>query len=192
VKFRRAKNLVAVWLFALFLNAFSIAVVAEIPDRPAELVYCPLTKRLQPVKARKKEVWKNPLENICADESEKNLLAAEIFGTHLLKTNFLDEEKFEGLVFDFFRKGAAALAQLPKSPGFPQKNSVKTFSIAFGFSQTDEIRFIWKLSAENFSFAQNGRPPNPVSVKLFEFQNSSAESKKLPRRSAPRAPPFLA
>lgn len=180
-----------VWLFALFLSAFSGVILAEIPNRSAELVYCPLTKKLQPVKARKKEVWQNPLENICAAESEKTSFAAEVLGKNLLKTNFLDERRFEDLVFDFFQKGPAALAGLPPLPGFPQKNSVKTFSAAPGFSSPNETRFAWKLCAENFSFAQNGRPPNAVSANLFEFQ-IPRQPAKISRRIAPRAPPFSA
>ena len=80
MNFRAAKNLTAIWLFALFLNAFSTALFADSPRRLAETVYCPLTKKLQPVKPQKKELRKNPLEEVCADEKDKKTLARELFG----------------------------------------------------------------------------------------------------------------
>jgi hypothetical protein len=188
VKFRKPKNLTAVWLFALFLNAFSIALFAETPRPPAETVYCPLTKKLQPVKSQKKEVWQNPLENICADESEKKSFSDEFFGQNLLKTNSLDEKQFENLAFDFFQKGNAAFANLPQSPDFPHKNSVKSFSTVAVFTETDKTQLVWKLQTEKIDFAQNPRPPNSVATNLFEPQ-TSRRLEKISRRIAPRAPP---
>jgi hypothetical protein len=189
VKFRRLKNLTAVWLFALLLNAFSIVLFAETPRHPAEIVYCPLTKKLQPVKVQKKEVWQNPLENICADEMEKTSFSDELFSKNLLKTNSLDEKQFENLAFDFFQKGNAAFANLPQFPDFPHKNSVKNFSVTLGFGKTNETQFVWKSPTEKYNFALNPRPPNSVSANLFE-PRISRELEKISRRIAPRAPPF--
>lgn len=189
MKFRGTKNLTAVWLFVLFLNAFSTALFADSPRRPAETVYCPLTKKLQPVKAQKKELRKNPLEEVCADEKDKKSLAGELFGRNLPRTNFLDEKQFENVVFDFFQKGRAAFANLPQFPDSPRKHSIKTFSAAIGFSKTDEMRFVRTLQAENFNFASNPRPPNAAPVNLFESQNFHA-SEIISRQISPRAPPF--
>jgi hypothetical protein len=189
VKFRAKKNLLAIWLFALFLSAFSIALFAETPRNSVETVYCPLTKKLQPVKAQKKEDWQNPLENICADEKEKKSFADELFRQNLLKTASLDEKQFENLVFDFFQKGKAAFAGLPQFPDSPQKNSVKTFSAVIGFGKTDETQFVWKSNTDDFSFASNPRPPNCVSANLFKAQ-TSRKLEKISHRIAPRAPPF--
>lgn len=189
MKFRAAKNLTAVWLFALFLNAFSTALFADSPPRPAETVYCPLTKKLQPVKAQKKELRKNPLEEVCADEKDKNSFAGELFGKNLLRTNFLDEKQFETIVFDFFQKGRAAFANLPRLPDSPRRNSVKTFFAVIGFGKTDDARFVWALQPEKFHFAANPRPPNAAAANLFESRNFH-KSEKISRNISPRAPPF--
>lgn len=190
MKFRAAKNLTAVWLFALFLNAFSTALFADSSRRSAETVYCPLTKKLQLVKARKKELRKNPLEEVCADEKDKNSFANELFGKNLLRANLLDAKQFENLVFDFFQKGNFAFANLPRFPNAPRKNSVKTFSAVIGFGKTDDTRFVWKSQPENFNFAANPRPPTFVPANLFESRNFHA-LEIISRKISPRAPPFL-
>ena len=189
MKFRGTKNLTAVWLFALFLNAFSTALFADSPPRSPDTVYCPLTKKLQPVKAQKKELRQNPLEEVCADEKDKKSLARELFGKNLLRINALDEKQFENLVFDFFQKGQAAFTKLPQFPDSPRRNLLTTFSAVVGFSKTTETSFVWKSQAENFNFASNPRPPDAVTVNLFESRNFHA-LEKISQQISPRAPPF--
>lgn len=189
MKFCTTKFFAAIWFFALFLNAFSIVLFAATPNIPAEKVYCPLTGKLQPVKASKKEVRKNPLDEICADDREKELFANEFFRQNLLKMNFSEENKFENLVFDFFQKGSAAFANLPSFPDSPHKDSFKGFSAAAAFGKKEKTQFVWKTQTGKFSFAQNPRPPNAVSANLYKPQVFS-KLEKISRRTAPRAPPF--
>ena len=190
MKFFRVKDLTAIWFFALILNAFSIAIFAEAPKSSAAgLVYCPLTKKLQPVKAAKKETRQNPLEEICADERDKKSFSDELFSANLLNKPRLDDKQFENLVFDFFQKGKSAFAGIPQFPDFPHKDSIKASSVVIAFNKTNETEFVWKLNPEGFSFAQNSRPPNAVSASLFEPQNFR-KLEKISRRIAPRAPPF--
>ena len=189
MKFCRIKFLTAIWLFALFLNAFSIAIFAEAPKKLAEMVYCPLTKKLQPVKAVKKETRKNPLGEICADGRDKKSFSDELFSASGLKMAALGEKQFENLVFDFFQKGKSAFAGVPQFPDLPHKNSIKPFSAVVAFGQTDEKQFIWKSRAERFSFALIPRPPNTVAANFFEPQNFR-ELNKISRQITPRAPPF--
>jgi hypothetical protein len=188
VKFCKPKIFTAIWFFALFLNALSAALLAAPPSNPAETVYCPLTRKLQPVKATKKEVRQNPLAEICADERDKKSFADELFRQNRLKTNFADEKHFEDLVFDFFQKGKSAFAGLPQFPDSPQKDSVKVSYVALSFGKISETKVVWKSPTENLSFAQNPRPPNPVSANFFESQNSPS-LEIISRRIAPRAPP---
>jgi hypothetical protein len=189
VKFCTTKNLTAFWLFALFFNAFSAALFAETPKRAAETVFCPLTKKFQPVKAPKPDFYKNPLANICADEKDKKSFSDEISGVNALKTRFLDEKQFESLVFEYFKIGKTAFANLPDFPDFPHRNLIKTSFLVNGFNKTNETRVLLKLKAEDFSFAQNPRPPNTVSVK-FSARQKIRKQEKISRRIAPRAPPF--
>jgi len=178
---------VPVWLVALFLNAFSLGLCAAVPKASTETVYCPLTKKLQPVKAARPS--KNPLKNICTAENEKTSFFNGLLGANLAKTNFLDEKQFETLVFDFFQKGKAAFSNLPPLPEAPRKNSVKAFSAIAGFGKNHETEFVWKLHAEDFSFAFKSRPPNRFSADLFSPSNFRP-LEKISRRIAPRAPPF--
>lgn len=189
MKFRTTKIFTAIWFFALFLNVFSIALFAASPNNSAETVYCPLTKKLQPVKAPKKEPSQNPLEEVCAADKNKKSFVNEIFGKNLLRANFLDKKQFENLVFDFFQKGKSAFANLPQFPDSPRKDSVKPSSTVIGFGKNDETRFVWKTQIENFNFAQNPRPPNAISTHLFESQNFR-KLELISRRISPRAPPF--
>lgn len=178
------------WLFALFLNAFSFGSFAAVSESSAELVYCPLTKRLQPVKAPQRQIHKNPLDEICADNRTKNSFLNEIFSSkNLPSANHLNDREFENLVFDFSRTGKAAFKNLPLPADFPHQNLVKNFSAVAGFSKTDELKFVWKLSASDFSFAENPRPPTKVSTNFFNPQ-TFRELEKISRRRVPRAPPF--
>lgn len=190
MKFFRVKDLAAIWLFALLINAFSVAIFAEAPKNSvAGLVYCPLTKKFQPVKAEKKEIRQNPLEEICADERDKKTFSDELYSTNFLYKPRLDVKQFENLVFDFFQKGKSAFAGIPQFPRFPHKDSIKASAAVIVFSKTNETEFVWKSNTEGFSFAQNSRPPNAILANLFEPQNFR-KLEKISRRIAPRAPPF--
>lgn len=178
-----------VTLFALATSLFCLAFSPVDIDASNETVYCPLTKKLQPVKAPKKEPSQNPLEEVCAADKNKKSFVNEIFGKNLLRANFLDKKQFENLVFDFFQKGKSAFANLPQFPDSPRKDSVKPSSTVIGFGKNDETRFVWKTQIENFNFAQNPRPPNAISTHLFESQNFR-KLELISRRISPRAPPF--
>lgn len=181
------KFAIAVWFFALLLNAFSTpAFAATLKSSPAT-VYCPLTKKLQPVKIP--QARPNPLGEICANEKDKQLFTNEFFGVNRSKINFLSETQFENLVFDFFRKGESAFAGLPSLPDSPhQKSIVKSFLI-YAFGKINEYHFAFKTNDANFSFAQNPRPPNSRNSAKLDFQ-IARELRKISRRINPRSPPF--
>jgi len=189
VNSRTIKNSAAIVFFALVCNAFSVAIFAEKTENSAAFVYCPLTKKLQPVKAAQKETKKNPLTEICADEKYKKSFADEIFGANLAKTNSLDEKQFENLAFDFFQKGKASFKGLPAFPDAPRKNSAKSAAAFFISGRNETVKFAASLKNENFSYAQNPRPPNRFSADSSEPQ-TFPELEKISRRIAPRAPPF--
>jgi len=190
VKFCTTKIFTVIWFFALFLNVFSITLFAVSPNTSAEMVYCPLTKKLQPVKAPKKEFSQNPLEEVCAPEKNKKSFVDEVFGKNLLRVNLLDKKQFENLVFDFFQKGESAFANLPQFPDLPHKYSVKAFSTVIGFGKNDETRFVWKEQTENFNFAQHPRPPDFAPKGDFSVQ-IARELKNISRNINPRSPPFF-
>lgn len=176
--------------FVLIFNAFSIAIFAEKTQNFSAFVYCPLTKKLQPVKASQKETKKNPLAEICADESYKKHFTDEIFGANLVKTNSLDENRFENLAFDFFQKGKAAFKGLPSFPDAPRKNSAKSAYDFFTSCRNEKVKFAPSLKGEKFSFAQNPRPPNFSFTADFQSKKL-LKSEEISRRIAPRAPPFF-
>lgn len=179
------------WLLALLLNAFPFGLSAAAPKAPAELVYCPLTKRLQPVKAPPKNFRKNSLDDICAGKDTKNSFLNEIFSSrNLAAVNHLNDQEFEDLVLAFSRIGKAAFQNLPPPPDLPRQSALKASFAVAGFSRTGESKCIWKPNAASFSFAENPRPPTPAAASYFEPRNRR-ELETASRPGAPRAPPFF-
>ncbi len=154
------------------------------------MVYCPLTKKLQPVKPSKEIFRKNPFDEICASDDAKLLFSLEISAQTNFKFMSPDAQNFENLIFDYFQKGKSVFDNVPNLPNFPNKNLTKNFSSFAGFGSNYQKQFVWKLSGENFSFAQNPRPPNEIKTVSFGIL-LTYNLDKISRKIAPRAPPFL-
>ena len=122
-------------------------------------------------------------------KKDKKSFSDEISGVNALKTRFLDEKQFENLAFKYFKIGKTAFANLPDFPDFPPRNLIKVSFLTNGFNKTDETRLSFQRNAEDFSFAQNPRPPNAVSA-IFPERRNARQLEKISRRIAPRAPPF--
>ena len=154
------------------------------------MVYCPLTKKLQFVKPPKEVFKKNPLDEICASDNEKNLFSLEISAQASFIFTSIKEDNVENLVFNYFQKGKSAFNKLPDFPGFPDKTLAKNSNSFAGFGSNCQKQLVWKLSDENFSFAQNPRPPSELKTTSFEIL-LSYDLDKISQKIAPRAPPFL-
>ncbi len=152
------------------------------------MVYCPLTKKLQPVNLPKEILKKNSLDAFCASNDQKNRFSLEISKEINSGIFSLNEKQLENIVFDYFQNGKSAFGNLPKMPEFPHKNLAKNFNFAVNAGNNKENQFIWKLQSENFSFAQNPRPPDFAPKSVFSFQiirNLDGISRNINPRSPP-------
>lgn len=188
VKFGTRNNLTVVWLLALMLNAFSIAVLADEKEIPSGMVYCPLTKQLQPIKA--KEPRENPLFDFCANDERKDEFAAGYLTSGQAQTGELDRDDFEKLVFDFFKKGSEVFLGLPFKPELPNRKSVENLNASVPAGRTDGFRTNPATRTAEFSFDQNPRPPDSIS-RIYFSSVSLHSLKDVSRNINPRSPPAL-
>ncbi len=175
-------------LIAIFSGAFSLAFFKSENEISAEAVYCPLTKKLQPVNPPKEISRKNPLDAFCASGGQKDRFSLEISKEIHSDLSSLNEKQFEKLVFDYFQNGKTAFENLPKLPEFPHKNLAKNLNSAAGVGNKKENQFIWKIQTENFSFAQNPRPPDFAPKAVFSIR-ISRNLDGISRNINPRSPP---
>lgn len=190
LKFQMLKiNFVAViLLLAISSGAFSFAFFAPEKSSTAEMVYCPLTLRLQPINPPREISIGDSLNEICANESQKDRFASAILRSAKVEVSKLNQLTFENLVFDFWQKGKSAFDNLPNLPNLPEtflaKNSFSTLTVGNQF----ENQFVWKTT-EKFAFQLKPRPPTTRNSFVFEFQNVT-KLDQISRQIAPRAPPF--
>lgn len=171
-------------LIAVFSGAVSSAFYKSEKDNSEKFVYCPLTKKLQPVNPPKK----NLLNPICASDDQKDRFALEIFKEINSGFTSLNEKQFEKIVFDYFQNGKSAFGSLPKTPEFPHKNLAKNFDFGANAGNKKKQQFVPKIQNENFSFARNPRPPDLFESVEFEIQIVRA-LEEISQNIKPRSPP---
>lgn len=154
----------------------------------AEMVYCPLTKQLQPVHAIRKSSLKNPLNEICGSETEKNQFSNEVVKKISLGFSIASEKQFEDLVFDYFRAGKSAFNTTQHLPAPPENKLIKNSFSLTGFGNNFSSQIVWK-SEERFAFQLKPRPPTAVSQAHFEIALTKDLS-AISRNINPRSPPF--
>lgn len=184
----KTKNISALLLlFAFAANIFSFAFSTEKTDVSVETVYCPLTKKLQPVRPPEKIVRKISLDDFCAPKREKdNFLEAVFESPNLFSRN---EIEFENLAFDFFQNGKNAFKHLPALPNLPEQNPAKSFSSATGAGSFNNQFSFFVIKNERFGFSQKPRPPTFQATAKFDFQIVRRLEKISPNIN-PRSPPI--
>lgn len=173
-------------LSAISSGAFSF-VFAPAKFAAAEMVYCPLTRKLQPVNPPKIAAPLYSLNEICASEFEKSNFALAIIKIAKLKFSNISQKDFENLAFDFWRTGKSALDALPNSPHLPEELMTKNFFSPLNAGSDYENNFCW-TTTEIFTFQLNPRPPTNRNSLAYEF-DSARKIIQISRRIAPRAPP---
>ena len=176
-------------LSAIVSGAFSCALFKSNLQTSAEMVYCPLTKKLQPVNPPKNIAPTYLLNEICAADSEKNKLEAAISEYSKLKLTVFNLNNFEDTAFDFWQKGKTAFDILPNMPGAPEKSAAKNSFSPVGFGGDFDVKLFWKTS-ESFAFQIQPRPPTTLDTALFNLQ-FFLKFDRISRRIAPRAPPVF-
>lgn len=173
-------------LFAFAASAFWLDFSPVQADVSTEMVYCPLTKKFQPVHSPKKSVRTISLKDFCAADREKTEFA-QAFLANPVAVSFA-ETQMENLALDFFQSGKIAVKKLPNLPHEPNQYSAKTFNPLTGTGNFDKQFSFLKTKIERFDFSQNPRPPTfSVSVK-FDFQIVRV-LEKISQNINPRSPP---
>jgi hypothetical protein len=177
-------------LWTLLLTIFPVSFLSiEIGQPPEGMVYCPLSKRFQPVNPPLQR--KEPFSGICAGSKTKVFLFREIFINNIFKKVSLDEGELDRLAFDFLAHGKSAFEKLPNLPNSPSENLIRPISAgASSAGSSFSKNTIWKQTANIFALEFAARPPTVVESNTFSF-NSIYQSKEISRRIAPRAPPTI-
>lgn len=191
-KFSILKRLSAALILAALVSAvLPLSVFSAARKRDENLVYCPLSKKLQPVKLPEVKTDKNPFDSLCASDATKNLLFHEIILNSQGKTLKLSEISFETLVFDFIDHGRAAFDKLPFAPHSPSNNLSERISVNSVSTSRDEHRFGWIYAAAIHNFSPNLKPRPPTVQTHISTAVPNFRAALLSRRLAPRAPPAL-
>lgn len=169
---------------SVFSLTFSVKKTEE-----ADMVYCPLSKKLQPVNPPKEVVRQKSLQDICASEQNKNLFARELFKNSFLDLSSQDKNQFENLAFDFFQKGDSVFKNLPHSSDWPSnENLIKNFYASISSASFYNPQSIRTSKVEDFGFSLHPRPPNFSQTARFDFE-IVRRLETISRNINPRSPP---
>lgn len=178
---------VLILLSAIFSGAFSLAFYSPNRAKNLEMVYCPLTKQLQPVHAAQIIQTENKLDEICLTDRQKNEFSSAILEKVSFGLSLSKEKSVEDLVFNYFRDGKSALDANPNLPNQPEKTFAKNSFSLIGFGNNFDTQAVWKTE-EKFSFQLKPRPPTSAVSIRFEF-NPSNDLENISRNINPRSPP---
>jgi hypothetical protein len=191
-KISTGKRLIAGLVFwALLLTVFPVSFFpAERLELPDGMVYCSLSKKLQPTKPPETGKKQKPFDDLCASGKTKEYLFREIVLRTPWRVFTLDAGGMENLIFDYLAHGKSALEKLPTAPHAPSENLTKQLASSVAAGSRVEHKFVWKVSSIIFLPALAARPPTNQE-NLFSPASLTCRSAELSRRIAPRAPPLF-
>ena len=177
-------------LTALALIVFipAVSAFAGRQAAPAGMVFCPLSRKFQPLNPPKNRE-NNPFSDICAGKETKEFLFYAIVSKISLSNIFVDGENgFDNLAFDYLAHGESALKNLPNVPHFPSENLYKKIgSTAVGSSSEDDLTV--RLQPLRFFIRSLAARPPTALLPNFYTPEIIHRSDEVSRRIAPRAPP---
>lgn len=176
-------------LWSFFLVVFPVSIFSTDKGAAQGLIYCPLSKRLQPINSRslKKEV--KPFDFMCGSAKTKDYLFQEIVLKNPWKVFTLDANGIEKLVFDVLGHGKTALEKLPGGPNAPSEKSLRQIGSAVSFNRSNDYKYVWKRSATDFSPGLAPRPPTAAANSAVFFPIDLTDRSAALSRRTPRAPP---
>ena len=163
---------------------------AEINKTPEGMVYCPLSRKFQPIKVPEEKKEFNLFNDICASRNTKDFLIQEILIKNSFRLISLDDNKIDELAFNFLAHGESALRDLPNSPSLPSESLIRQIGSSLVINNTHDHQLVWKQLAKYYSPALLARPPT-AEVTAFFTNDLVHQSDELSRRIAPRAPPVI-
>lgn len=186
MKIKTKKIVVLFSLFSLFASTFYFAFFSIKNDASNGTVYCPLTKKLQPVHPPKKSAGDISINDFCANDKEKSEFIKVLLNSENLF--LINETQFENLAFNYFQTGKTAFQSLPNLPDLPEQNLAKSFYSAAVTGIYDRQISFFKIKTEQFDFAQTPRPPTIQASAKFDFQIVRL-LEKISQNINPRSPP---
>ena len=174
-------------LAVVFAPSFSSAQTIK---APTGMVYCPLSRKFQPINPPEEKKEFKPFKDICASRETKDFLVQEIFIKNPFRQISLDENKLDDLAFNFLTHGESALRELPNLPNLPSENLIRQIGSSLVINNTYDHQYVWKQAVQYYSPALFARPPTAAVTAIFT-NDLVHQSDKLSRRIAPRAPPVI-
>lgn len=153
------------------------------------MVYCPLTKKLQPVHAEQIIQPENPLDEYCFSDKQKNDFSAAVLEKISFGFSIAKEKSFEDLVFGYFRDGKSGIDTRSNLPNLPEKTFAKNSFSSVGFGNNFSVQIVWK-SEEKFSFQIKARPPTRSGSTRFA-PGLTKDLEEISRNINPRSPPVI-
>ena len=161
---------------------------AETNKTPEGMVYCPLSKKFQPINPPKEKKQFKPFGDICASDGTKEFLFRKIIIENPFRRISLDENKLTDLAFDFLAHGESALKDLPNTPNLPSENLIRQIGAITVVNNTYDYQFVWKQPVQYYSSELLARPPTAAITAIFT-NDLVYQSDEISRHLAPRAPP---
>jgi hypothetical protein len=172
---------------ALLLNVFSVVTAWPKADSaPIGTVYCPLTRKFQPVKAPRTRFK----ATICASSERTHEFEAALAAFGLARSISSDANHLEDLVFDFFENGVSAVLYAPFRLPIPKHDTRKSEDSALltgNPSRTDED----PLTVTDANFYCDSEAVDSPETTVTSERSQSFFSTIIDRRRAPRAPPVI-
>ena len=175
-------------LSALLLAVFApnLAYAVKVPEG---MVYCPLSKRFQPILPSPEIKNKEPFIDICASPARKHFLIDEIVINNPFSFS-LNIKRLDDLAFDLLAHGKSALKILPEAPKLPIPTIFKKVISNVVTNNRYDHKIIWNTEFQYSSPTLLARPPTATEPLSFAF-NSIVQSPEVSRHLAPRAPPLF-
>ena len=161
---------------------------AQTIKAPTGMVYCPLSRKFQPINPPEEKKEFKPFNDICASRETKDLLVREILVKNPFRQISFDDNKLDDLAFNFLAHGESALGELPNTPNLPSDNLIKQIGSSLATNNTYDHQIVWKQPVQYCSPALLARPPTAAVTAVFT-NDLIHQSGELSRRLAPRAPP---
>ncbi|HEX8369667.1 MAG TPA: hypothetical protein VF604_14070 [Pyrinomonadaceae bacterium] len=178
-------------LAALLFVAFPAASFSADRKQAREgLVYCPLSRKLQPIRSLEVKKERKAFDYLCASTKTKDYLFQEIVLKNPWRVFTLNAASIENLVFEYLSYGEAALEGFPEVPKAPFENLSKRVFSTVAVNNRSEHKLVWKNLAALASPNLSPRPPTNSESPSFSAK-PIYQSPEISRRMAPRAPPLF-
>lgn len=144
--------LTALILWALLIAVLPLSFFSAVKEQtPFGMVYCPLSRKPQPIEPLETKKRQKPFDALCASTKTKEYLYREIFLKTPWRVFTLDAKSVERLIFDYIAHGKTALDKLPgRVPPAPSENLIKQIASSTVAGNRSGHKFVWKPTSIAF------------------------------------------